>query len=150
MRKNVKIHHTSEVHIGSIIGEGTEIGAFCLVGSGCIIGKNVKIGNYCEIRNGVRIGDNTTMGSRCTISSGAKIGKYCTIKYGFVLTDTPDLNSPAKVVGDVGDNVKIGANVTLMPGIDISNDATIGSCSQVRHDVPVGEVWYGNPANKMI
>ena len=31
------------------------------------------------------------MGSRCTISANAIIGKNTTIKYGFVLTDTPNL-----------------------------------------------------------
>jgi acetyltransferase-like isoleucine patch superfamily enzyme len=46
----------------------------------------------------------------------------------------------------VDNNVLIGANVTLMPGVSIGNNAVIGACSQVRSDVPDNEVWYGSPA----
>jgi acetyltransferase-like isoleucine patch superfamily enzyme len=33
-----------------------------------------------------------------------------------------------------------------MPGITIGENSEIGACSQVRHDVPPNEIWYGNPA----
>ena len=46
----------------------------------------------------------------------------------------------------IEDGVKIGANVTVMPGVTIHRNAVIGACSQVRHDVPEGETWFGNPA----
>jgi UDP-2-acetamido-3-amino-2,3-dideoxy-glucuronate N-acetyltransferase len=51
-----------------------------------------------------------------------------------------------KAMEEVGDNVLIGANVTLMPNFSIGNDCVIGACSQIRCDIPDGEVWYGNPA----
>ena len=109
--------------------------------------KNCKFTAYCEIRENVVIGDNTTMGSRCTISANATIGSNTTIKYGFVLTDTPDLKEgDKKVVKGVGNNVLIGANVTLMPGFSIGNNSIIGACSQVRAHVGENEFWYGSPA----
>ena len=33
-----------------------------------------------------------------------------------------------------------------MPGITIGKNSEIGACSQVRHDVPDNEIWYGSPA----
>jgi UDP-2-acetamido-3-amino-2,3-dideoxy-glucuronate N-acetyltransferase len=51
-----------------------------------------------------------------------------------------------KVVEGVGNNVLIGANVTLMPGFSIRDGAIIGACSQVRAHVPANEIWYGSPA----
>jgi acetyltransferase-like isoleucine patch superfamily enzyme len=33
-----------------------------------------------------------------------------------------------------------------MPGLVIGRYAEIGACSQVRHNVPDNEIWYGNPA----
>lgn len=118
-----------------------------IVDDSAIIGKNVKIGAFCEIRANVTIGDNTTFGSRCTISAGATIGKNCTIKYGFVLTDTPDISqNDKKEVGSIGDNVLIGANVTLMPAVNLADNCIVGACSQVRHDVEEGQTVYGNPA----
>jgi acetyltransferase-like isoleucine patch superfamily enzyme len=93
------------------------------------------------------IGDNTVMGSRCTISANAKIGTNCVIKYGFVLTDTPNLDeNDKKIVKGIGNDVLIGANVTLMPGVSIGNNSIIGANSQVRSDVGENEVWFGIPA----
>jgi len=75
------------------------------------------------------------------------VGANCIIKYGFVLTDTPDLKENSKKsVGWIGDDVLIGANATQMPGISIGNNCIIGACSQVRVDVPDNEVWFGSPA----
>ena len=87
------------------------------------------------------------MGSRCTISANAIIGSNVVIKYGFVLTDTPDLeNGSFKSVKGIGNNTLIGANVTLMPGFAIGENCIIGACSQVRKNVPDNEVWIGSPA----
>jgi acetyltransferase-like isoleucine patch superfamily enzyme len=63
------------------------------------------------------------------------------------LTDTPDLrDANFKIVGTIGDNTLIGANVTLMPGFSIGSNSIIGACSQVRNNVGDNEIWFGNPA----
>ena len=145
--KTAKIHQLAYVEDNVEIGENTEIGPFCIVRKGAKIGSNCKFTAYCEIRENVTVGSGTTMGSRCTISANATIGENSTIKYGFVLTDTPNLQEGnVKVVEGVGNNVLIGANVTLMPGFSIGDNAIIGACSQVRANVPSNEVWYGSPA----
>lgn len=148
-----KIHSTAVIHPLAlieedvIIDENTKIGPFCIVRKGAKIGSNCKFTAYCEIREDVIIGDNTSFGSRCTISANAEIGKDVTIKYGFVLTDTPDLTEgDKKVVGKIGNGSLIGANVTLMPGFSIGQNSIIGACSQVRSEVGNNEVWFGNPA----
>lgn len=148
-----KIHSTAEIHPlalieeGVVIGKNTKVGPFCIVRRDAKIGANCKFTAYCEIRENVVIGESTSFGSRCTISANAEIGKDVTIKYGFVLTDTPDLTEgDKKVVGKVGNGSLIGANVTLMPGISIGQKSIIGACSQVRSEVGNNEVWFGNPA----
>ena len=147
IHNSAKIHPLAYIEDNVSIGENTEIGPFCIVRSGAIIGNNCKFTAYCEIRNNVIIGDGTTMGSRCTISANGTIGKNTTIKYGFVLTDTPNLKEGnVKSVKGIGDNVLIGANVTLMPSFSIGNNSIIGACSQVRANVPNNEIWYGSPA----
>lgn len=145
--KTAKIHPLAYVESGVIVGDNTTIGPFCIVRKGAKIGSNCKFTAYCEIRENVIIGNNTSFGSRCTISANSQIGKNTTIKYSFVLTDTPNLKKgQKKVVGNIGDNVLIGANVTLMPGFSLGHGSIIGACSQVRANVGAGEVWYGNPA----
>ena len=113
------------------------------------IGMGVRIGRYCEVRAGCVIGDGTMLGSDCLLAAGTVIGKRCIIKGRFTACDTPDLDEPdEKATVIIGDDVKIGVQVVVMPGVAIGDGATIGACSQVRHDVPAGEVWYGNPARK--
>tara|TARA_R110000868_G_scaffold341019_1_gene601875 strand:+ start:259 stop:741 length:483 start_codon:yes stop_codon:yes gene_type:complete len=145
--ENVFIHPLALVEEGVTIGDNSHIGPFCIVRKNAKIGTNCRFTAYCEIRENVQIGNHTSFGSRCTISANAKVGDHVSIKYSFVLTDTPDLeNGTFKSVGVIGDNVLIGANVTLMPGFNIGNNAVIGACSQVRHDVGENEIWFGNPA----
>jgi len=144
-----EIHPLALIEDGVTIGKNTKIGPFCIVRKGAIIGENCKFTAYCEIRENVKIGNGTTFGSRCTISANAVIGKNVVIKYGFVLTDTPDLaEGEKKVVGCIGDESLIGANVTLMPGYNIGKGSVIGACSQVRNNVGDFEVWFGNPAKQ--
>ena len=145
--KNVTIHESSIIEEDVIIGDNVSIGPFSIVRKGAVIGNGCKFTAYCEIRDNVVIGENTTMGSRCTISANAVIGNNVTIKYGFVLTDTPNLKEGnIKNVKGIGDYTLIGANVTLMPGFEIGKNCIIGACSQVRSDVGDNQIWYGSPA----
>jgi len=147
--ENVEIHPLALIEDGVEIGDNTKIGPFCIVRTGAKIGKNCSFTAYCEIRNNVVVGDGTSMGSRCTISANATIGKNCVIKYGFVLTDTPNLEeNSTKVVKGIGNSVLIGANVTLMPDTSIGDNSIVGANSQVRHNIPTDEIWYGIPAKK--
>ena len=144
---SAEIHPLAYIEDNVDIGANTKVGPFCIVRSGAKIGSNCKFTAYCEIRENVVIGDRVGFGSRCTISANAEIGDDVTIKYAFVLTDTPDLKEgDKKRVGLIGSGTLIGANVTLMPGFNIGENCIIGACSQVRSDVPDGEVWYGSPA----
>ena len=147
LAENVTIHPSSIIEDGVSIGKNSSIGAFCLIKKNTRIGENCQISNYCEFRENVIIGNNCSFGSRCTISSNAYIGNDVVIKYGFVLADTPDLeNQFKKKVGRIGNGVLIGANVTLMPGFSIGDFSIIGACSQIRDNIKVNEIWFGNPA----
>jgi UDP-2-acetamido-3-amino-2,3-dideoxy-glucuronate N-acetyltransferase len=130
------------------IGKYTAIGNYVSIGKNVIIGNNCKIGSYCEIRDGCILGDNISMGSRCTLSSNTIVEDDVIMKYSFVVTDTPDLNSNKRLCSVLRKGSKFGANVTIMPGVEIGEGAIVGACSQVRHSIPKGEVWYGNPAKR--
>lgn len=135
------------VQAGSNIGAGTKVGTYCKIGHGVVIGENCSFTSYCEIRDRCVLGDSVSMGSRCTLSADTEVGDSVIMKYGFVVTDTPVLQENSKkLVGRLGARSRYGANVVIMPGVSVGEDSEIGACSQVRHDVPAGEVWYGNPA----
>lgn len=45
----------------------------------------------------------------------------------------------------IGNNVWIGANVTILPGVKIGDNSVIGACSMVNHDIPANVIAYGTP-----
>ena len=46
----------------------------------------------------------------------------------------------------IGDDVWIGSDVTILPGVKIGNHSIIGACSVVTKDVPEYAIVAGNPA----
>ena len=150
---NVTIGDGSVIEDYAMILSGSTIGANTKIGTYCKVGKNVSIGNkcsftsFCEIRDNCKLGNNVSMGSRGTLSAGTEVDDDVVMKYGFVVTDTPDLkHNDVKQVGRLGKGSRYGANVVIMPAVKIGSNAEIGACSQVRHDVGDNEIWYGSPA----
>ena len=134
------------VRYNAKIGNHFVMGDFNLIGYNVTIGDNVEIKNYVEIREGCKIGNNVKIGSRVTLAEHTVIMNNVDIKYGCVFTDTPKIGEKERDPCVVYDGCKFGANVTVMPGVTIFRNATVGACSQVRRDIPAGETWYGNPA----
>lgn len=144
---NVIIEDFAMVLSGSRIGHGTKIGTYTKIGLNVLIGENCFFTSFCEIRDNCRLGHKISMGSRCTLSAGTAVEDDVIIKYSFVYADTPNLSqNDVKKSGRLKRGSRFGANVTVMPGITVGENSEIGACSQVRHDVPDNEIWYGNPA----
>jgi acetyltransferase-like isoleucine patch superfamily enzyme len=49
----------------------------------------------------------------------------------------------------IGDDVFIGANSIILKGVTVRNAAIIAAGSVVTRDIPQGEVWGGNPAQRI-
>ena len=49
------------------------------------------------------------------------------------------------LLGRIGDNVWIGGNTVVLPGITIGNNVTIGAGSLVTKDIPDNMLAFGNP-----
>jgi len=104
-----------------VIGEGTWIGAFCVVdGSG-----GLTIGRGCDVSCGAQIYTHSTV-RRCV--SGRRYNEI----------------DRAPVV--IGDHVFLGANAIVMMGVTIGDRAVIAAGAVVTADVPDGAVVGGIPA----
>jgi maltose O-acetyltransferase len=125
-------------------------------------GKNVILYPNCYIimPQKMEIGDNSSIAPYTTIyaSYGVKIGKNCLISSNCGISSYNHIqdsdNRPRDKEKDIhfskpviiGDNVWIGMNSCVLPGVKIGDNSIIGSGSVVTKDVPANEIWFGNPA----
>jgi len=105
----------------------------------------------------IKIGSHTYMNRNTFLDAilSVTIGQYCAIGPSCYITDhdhgldisLPPLQQPmvAKPT-KIGDRVWIGANVTILKGVTIGNDAVIGAGSVVTKDIPEKAIAVGNPA----
>lgn len=109
------------------------------------IGNNSSISCYTVIysAHGVEIGNNCLISSNCGISSINHI-----IDSANRTNDPADVGQLCKPV-KIGNNVWIGMNACILPGVTIGDNAIIGSGSVVSKNVPANEIWVGNPARKL-
>lgn len=49
----------------------------------------------------------------------------------------------------IGENVSIGANCTILPGVVIGDEATVSAMSLVNRDIPAGAFYGGVPARSL-
>lgn len=110
------------------------------VGASLKIGNNVGINHYCFIgvRGNVIIGDNVIFGPRVNVFSE---------NHNFDKLDIPIKNQGVtKKDTIIGNDVWIGANASIMPGVKIGNSCVIASGSIVTKDIPEYSVVAGAPA----
>lgn len=110
---------------------------YCDFGFNISIGKNFYSNYNCVVLDGAKVsfGDNVFIAPNCVFSTA-----------GHPL-DVEQRNAGLEIALPitVGDNVWIGANVTVLPGVTIGNNTVIGAGSVVNKDIPDGVVAVGNP-----
>ena len=113
-----------------------------LVPQNMSIGSNTSISSYTTIYAtfGVTIGENCLISSNCGISSY----NHITNSVNRAEHSGEDFKYSKPV--EIGNNVWIGMNVCILPGINVGNNSIIGAGSVVTKDVPPNEIWVGNPA----
>lgn len=120
-------------------GKNVNIEKGALFSADIELGDNSGIGRNAELECGITIGDNVMMGP-CV--------KMYVQNHNFSRTDIPmnqQGDSPVRPIV-VGNDVWIGANVIILPGVSIGAGCVIGAGSVVTKSVPEYSVVAGNPA----
>jgi acetyltransferase-like isoleucine patch superfamily enzyme len=144
------IHSLSDVKTDRI-GENTFVWQFCVILKDATIGSNCNINCNCFIENDVIIGNNVTIKSGVQIWDGITIEDNVFI--GPNVTFTNDLIPRSKIYPKeftrtiVKKGASIGANATVIAGIEIGEFSFIGAGSVITKSIPPYTVWYGNPAS---
>lgn len=154
--------------LATIIGAGSVIRSHAVIYAGNVIGTNFQTGNKVNIRESNEIGNHVSIGTLSVVEHHVKIADHvrihtqvfvpefsvleegCWLGPNVVLTNAKYPLSPGvkeQLAGPVIQRrAKIGANVTILPGVVVGEDALVGAGSVVVRDVPAGAVVVGNPA----
>ena len=143
------IHTLADIQ-SSQIGSGTIVWQFAVILPKAIIGKNCNINCHTFIENDVVIGDRVTVKSGVYIWDGIKVEDDAFIgpNVTFVNDKYPRSKKyPGKFDRtSIGKGASIGANATILGGIEIGEYAMIGAGSVVTKNVAPFTLVTGNPA----
>lgn len=112
-----------------------------------IIGLDCKIGDYVHIAVGerIKIGNNVLMGSKILITD-LNHGNYLEPESNSSPDIPPDKRPLNTSPIEIGDNVWIGDNACILPGVKIGNGCIIGANSTVNKSIPNNCIVVGSPA----
>jgi acetyltransferase-like isoleucine patch superfamily enzyme len=142
--------HPQALCESTAIGTGTQIWAFAHILPGA------RIGAECNICDGVFVENDVLLGNRVTVKCGVQIWDGITIEDDvFIGPNATFTNDPfprskvypttfARTVIRAG--ASIGANSTILPGVEIGTGAMVGAGAVVTRSVPPNAVVVGNPA----
>jgi acetyltransferase-like isoleucine patch superfamily enzyme len=154
---------------------GTHIGPECIIGAttiiyrGCTLENNVLAADQATIRERVTVGAYTILGRSACVENDTTVGKHCKLETGCYITAFSQVGDyvfigPYAVTSNdnflgrtqerlaamrgptINDGARIGANVTILPGIIIGSDSLIAAGSIVTRDVDAGVMVKGVPA----
>ena len=146
------------IHPSAVIAKSAQVDPTAHIGPHCTVGERVQIGAHCVLQNGNFVGDDSALGEEThlfpnvTIHARSQIGQRVRIHagtvigsdgYGYVLDGGIHRKIPQ--VGNViiGEDVEIGANVTIDCGAlgstVIGKGTKIDNLVQVAHNVEIGE-----------
>jgi acetyltransferase-like isoleucine patch superfamily enzyme len=143
IRKHCRLEFGKHVTIGAytVISIEPDYVTCAEDGAVLIVGDDTYFGEL----NNIRVAGITRIGSKCLISQGVSIiGSNHSFVPGIPITEQPSRTDKLGVM--IGDDVWIGANATILPGVTIGRGAVIAAGSVVTSDVPPDVIVAGVPA----
>lgn len=134
--EDTKIWHFSHIM------EDVSIGSQCTLGQNTMVGRNVKIGSGCKIQN------NVSIFSGVILEENVFCGPSCVFTNVLYPRANIDRKSEFKETL-VRKGATIGANATILCGIEIGKYAFIGAGSVVTSSVEDHALMIGNPAERV-
>ncbi len=154
MQTGFYIHPSSVVDEGAIIGNQTKVWHFChisptaRIGERCNIGQNVFIDNKVEVGNGVKIQNNVSLYNGVIVEDDVFLGP------SMVFTNVINPRSFVERKSEfkptyIRRGATIGANATIVCGVEVGAYSLIGAGTVVIRDVLPHAMMVGNPARRI-
>lgn len=145
------IEKTAIIEEGVSIGEGCYIGHFAVIRPRVIVGDRSHVRAHCFIAEGAYIGKDTQIMQFSNICRGCLVEDKVFVGMGCMTTNTRRI-AYQRGYEDIAEppliryGARIGARVTILPGVIIGENAVVGAGSVVTKNVPPGRIYVGVPA----
>lgn len=152
--RSTTVHPTAIIDPGATIGMGTAIWHFshvletAVIGEDCILGQNVFVGNNVVIGDRVKVQNNVSLYEGVTCDDDVFIGPsvvFTNVTQPRAFIEQKDAFQKTMI----RKGVTIGANATILCGIELGEYCFIGAGSVVTKDVPPFALMVGNPARQV-
>ena len=121
------------------ISRGVVVGKRCMIGEGVHVGPGVKIGDGCRIQNGAQLFEGLTLEENVFVGPHVVFTNVRSVPRAFAK------RASAFDLTLVKRGASIGANVTIICGIEIGEFAMVGAGSVVTQSVRHHTLVVGNP-----
>ena len=161
--KNCCLEISGDVKIGKQVYIGDQVSLIVEKGAALHIADHSFIGESCYIKcfgGQIEIGRDVSINSKSFINGcgGVTIGDNTRIgTQSIIIASNHKFDDPNVLVKDaitkqgvqLGENIWLGARVTVLDGVQIANDTVIGACSLVTKPLTESGVYVGVPAKKI-
>ena len=147
-------HDSAIVDEGAVVGEGSRIWHFTHVCGGASIGRNVVLGQNVYVGGGAVIGDRVKVQNNVSVYDEVMLEDdvFCGPSVVFTNVINPRAFIERKSeyrATRVRRGATLGANATILCGIDIGEYALVAAGAVVTADVPAFALMAGVPARQI-
>lgn len=147
-------HPTAIVDEGAVIAPGVKIWHFCHILPDCIIGEGCNIGQNCVVFPKVTLGKNVKVQNNVSIYEGVICEDDVFLGPSMVFTNVYNPRSAVARRNEyrttlVRKGATIGANATIVCGVELGEYCFIGAGAVVNRSVPAYGLVVGNPSRQI-
>jgi UDP-2-acetamido-3-amino-2,3-dideoxy-glucuronate N-acetyltransferase len=148
------VHPSSYVDEGVVIGNGTKVWHFCHLMGPSELGENCNLGQNVVLSPQVRLGRNVKVQNNVSLYTGVECEDDVFLGPSMVFTNVYNPRSAVSRKHEyrrtlVREGATIGANATIVCGIEIGRFAFIGAGALVNRNVPDFALIVGNPGRQI-
>lgn len=150
----VTIHESCYIDEPCVIGAGTKIWHFshvmknCRIGEKCNLGQNVVVSPDVTLGNNVKVQNNVSIYTGVTLEDDVFCGPSMVFT-NILIPRSEIIRRDEYVKTVIRKGASMGANCTIVCGIEVGKYALIGSGAVVSKDVPAHGLMVGVPAKRI-
>ena len=150
----MSVHPTAIVDVGAEIGQGTRVWHWVHVSSGARIGRDCSLGQNVYVGNRVTIGDNVKIQNNVSVYDDVTLEDDVFCGPSMVFTNVYNPRSAVSRKDEyrqttVRRGATLGANCTIVCGLEVGEGAFVGAGSLINRDVPAFALMVGVPAKQI-